>query len=669
MRLGKRASRKSLKPDRSRPKSVYAEHVKPRAHFEAVEHSSADEVLKHETASAPEDLQDLSESAGPANPVLGNGVDSPINGVAGTLQEEVVFTKVDLITDISKEESASALRNVVADRAAEDLLSEVEEFSPDINKEESTGASLTNQTDASIIVHVSRSTVHTAQTTEDGKETITTSTSSPENTETCAKTTVLKMPADHFTGCIISDDMNPIPIVNVSADSMALLLKDSQTHSKGLEEASTIISPESARNQSDSLSNSPYVEVEEHSPLPTAPETASPADLYCSPKFSLGAPKPDVTVNEQLLKIVSSEDVYSKEDDSNPFESARSEPGDKTLIESPFAQRRRHSVRLSLEELTPEEITEASVVFHDYTGTKEAEPTGEAPLDQLQSRTTAEDTCQTPPWADPIAAVEGGEISEEPVEVAKGKTRSGARFSDDTNMLIDFLSRAQARKLTQPSNIPMSAPKPLASPRRTPRKALAELDSNSPSTQRHSDIVNRPGTPPGKGKLGGIDFDNVEEGAPEPTSCRRSTRTRSTAPPKTTPSAPSFIPVRRADGTDPVVLQKSAAQELTIVTRANTRRNKGQAKIPSLTLQNRPTEGLELTAVKHGNKDAKSVGWDEKLVYFQNVTESTVVQEEKRPRVRRLRGLGAVNGTPAPKKMMADINIGTPASKRRGKIR
>ena len=658
-----------MKPDRSRPKSVFAEHIRLDAHIEALRRNAADEVIKPETASAPEDL---SESAGPANKVLGHGIDSPKNRVDGPPQNEAADTKVDLPTDMSKEDSASALQHVAADTAAEDPSAEVEEFSPNVNTEEPAGASLTNQTDALFIDPISRSTVQAAQTTEDGKETIATSTSSPKNTKISAKAAVPKILADHLTGCSISDDMNPIPIVNASVDYMALLSEDNQTRSGSLEETSTITSPENAQNHSDSLSSFPHVEVEDHRPLAATPDATSPTDLHWSPRFSLGAQKPDVTVNEQsstCLTRPQRENIYSKEDNSNLSESARSEPRKKPLIESPFAQRRRYSVRLSLEELSPEEITEASIVFHNYTGTKGTEPTSEAPLDQLQSQDTTEDTCQPSPRANPIAVAEGGETQEEPVEVTKGKTRSGARFSDDTNMLKDFLSRAQARKLTQPSILPTSAPKPLASPRRTPRKALAELDSNSPSTQRHSDIANRPGTPPGRGKLGIIDFDNVEEGAPEPTSCRRSTRTRSPAPPKATAGAPSFIPVRRADGTDPVVLQKSAAQELTIVTRANTRRNKGQAKIPSLTLQNLPTEGLELISVKHGKKDAKSVGWDEKLLYFHDVTELTVDEEEKRPRVRRLRGLGAVNGTPAPKKMMADINIGTPAPKRRGKVR
>jgi len=253
-------------------------------------------------------------------------------------------------------------------------------------------------------------------------------------------------------------------------------------------------------------------------------------------------------------------------------------------------------------------------------------------------------------------------------------TRSGARFSDDTNLLKDFLNRVQAKKKIGDIKKPASEP-PTTSPRRSPRKALTELTSNSPSPQKPKDLANRPGTPPGKQRLDAFSFDDVDELTAEPTSCRRSTRTRLPAPAKAPPGAPSFIPVRRADGTDAVVLQKSMAQELAVQTRANTRRNKGQSKPPSVALQNLTAETVETSSTRmHAHENVKSVGWDERLVYYSyhdlpNAAEEEG-KEEKRPKGRRLRGLGAANGTPAPKRV-ADVTNpkGTPAPRRRGKLR
>ena len=251
-------------------------------------------------------------------------------------------------------------------------------------------------------------------------------------------------------------------------------------------------------------------------------------------------------------------------------------------------------------------------------------------------------------------------------------TRSGARFSDDTNLLKDFLNRAQARKLAKDSKIPAQGPSG-TSPRRSPRKALAEMNSNSPSPQKPKDLATRPGTPPGKQRLDAFSFDDVDELTAEPTSCRRSNRTRPPTASKASAGAPSFIPVRRADGTDPVILQKSIAQDLAVQTRANTRRNKGQSKPPKLALQTLTAETTEVAANRErARANCRSVSWDEKLVYYQGIMEAAAEEEgkeEKRPKIRRLRGLGASNGTPAPKRVVDNsLAQGPPAPRRRGKI-
>ena len=252
------------------------------------------------------------------------------------------------------------------------------------------------------------------------------------------------------------------------------------------------------------------------------------------------------------------------------------------------------------------------------------------------------------------------------------RTRSGARFSDDTNMLKDFLNRAQARKAAKSqheSNEPNCVYK---SPRRSPRKILGQLDTNSPSPKKGSHSIPQPSTPKREGMKKLPEPDEIDELSIEAPSCRRSARTKILAPQaKTASGAPSYIPVRRQDGADPVVLQKSDAQELAIATRINTKRNKGQSKPPILTLRTLDPHDVEApTSRKHGRKGAKSVDWDERLIYFSENFEANEGEDDKRPKVKRVKGLGAVNGTPAPKRKVANIppRSGTPAPKRRGKV-
>lgn len=246
------------------------------------------------------------------------------------------------------------------------------------------------------------------------------------------------------------------------------------------------------------------------------------------------------------------------------------------------------------------------------------------------------------------------------------RTRSGTRFSDDTNMLKEFLNREKARKAAKELQAPVYTPAPIVSPRRSSRKAPADIAGNSPSPQNACRIANRPGTPPGKQKLRAIEVDDPDEVTTEPASCRRSTRTRLFTPAKTTSDVPSFIPVRRADGVDTVVLQKSLAQELAIVTRSNTRRNKGQSKPPKLTLQTLSAESLDdarITSMRKPNP--KSVSWDEALVSCCNASdlkEGKEGKEGKRPKMRKLSSRGAVHSTPTAKKLISELSSSQGAS-------
>ncbi|MCJ1399200.1 hypothetical protein MMC11_002402 [Xylographa trunciseda] len=257
------------------------------------------------------------------------------------------------------------------------------------------------------------------------------------------------------------------------------------------------------------------------------------------------------------------------------------------------------------------------------------------------------------------------------------QTRSGARYSDDTNMLKDFLNRANAKKAAKSKEIAVVSCGD-QSPRRSPRKVLGQLDRNSPSPIKSRDpitcIINNP---PENDSLDLPNGDNDnDELCGESKSHRRSARTCTIMPEKNTLGTLCLIPVRRPDGPEPIVLQRSAAQELANTTRANTRRNKGLSKLPRVMLETLAGAIIEDAPVKkHETRAAKSVEWDKKLVYFQQSVDREMCKEKKegkaegRPKTRRLKEPGAVSGTPAPKRVL-DIDYpsnGTPAPKRRGK--
>lgn len=232
------------------------------------------------------------------------------------------------------------------------------------------------------------------------------------------------------------------------------------------------------------------------------------------------------------------------------------------------------------------------------------------------------------------------------------EVRLGSRLSDDTNMLKDFLDRVKAKKAAMGADMSEAIRPVSASPLKSPRKVLAAVDTNLPSPRRSQEIANRPGTPPGKHVVESSDLDELDDDAVEASSFRRSARVRLPGPQKLARATPSLIPVRRPNVSEPVILQKSIAQELALLTRANTRRNKGRSKPADLTILALATEPVQLDApVREMREGAKQVAWDETLVYH---LEGEAKQGEKRkPKMRRLKGLGTANGTPAAKKEVA----------------
>jgi hypothetical protein len=75
-------------------------------------------------------------------------------------------------------------------------------------------------------------------------------------------------------------------------------------------------------------------------------------------------------------------------------------------------------------------------------------------------------------------------------------------------------------------------------------------------------------------------------------------------------------------------------------------------------------------------RKGKEVSWKEEPTYFGMQADDAEEAGERRkaedkPRARKIRRLGAANGTPAPKKMMAEdaMDVRTPVLRKRGKVK
>ncbi|KAF2754726.1 hypothetical protein EJ05DRAFT_513658 [Pseudovirgaria hyperparasitica] len=277
----------------------------------------------------------------------------------------------------------------------------------------------------------------------------------------------------------------------------------------------------------------------------------------------------------------------------------------------------------------------------------------------------------------------------------------------DTAILKDFLSRAAASKANR-SNI-IHKRESLSNRRdsdaikqalASPRKALEDKDPNSPSPRKKL-VKDMPSSRSAKDLLA-QDVDDMEDDtmrlddtmklddATIP-STRRSVRTRSSRiPPPSTLPTPNRISIRTSSQEPVVASKKTEAQELALLTRNNTRRNKGSALNAFSRLKKLETE-TALDSPYHSSDDettrnlpGRHIRWDEQLAYFQDsegksvqltaaLPVPTLVAAEKAaeaveqgsgtagdsrkrksrdseasstPKVRRIRGLGASNGTP-----------------------
>ncbi|GAD97042.1 hypothetical protein AOR_1_1860154 [Paecilomyces variotii No. 5] len=227
------------------------------------------------------------------------------------------------------------------------------------------------------------------------------------------------------------------------------------------------------------------------------------------------------------------------------------------------------------------------------------------------------------------AASEGKSLIAEEATLIRSALRSSALDGDDEELLSDFLSRAKAKRAANAAGTPkdgdQSVPADLLPESPTPRsrRALEELDTNSPSLQPASPVKND----------GAADEDrrDAEPVEPEDQLASPTRRRSSRAKPKKAskraapPAVPKEIPVRRPKGTEFVFLQRTEAQDLALATRRNTKRNRGTAQMPKqmlAALAQRLEEDSDSTTSpsrshRRRGKKGKTVSWSEQLVEYE----------------------------------------------------
>jgi hypothetical protein len=217
-----------------------------------------------------------------------------------------------------------------------------------------------------------------------------------------------------------------------------------------------------------------------------------------------------------------------------------------------------------------------------------------------------------------------------------------------------------------------------SSPAKNTRQALANISMNPMSPSQSAQTELKPDEP--------MEDELNDDQVTSP--CRRSSRPRLPKPQKSVvPAIPNTIPVRRSNGTEFIFLQRTEAMQIALATRNNTKRNKGEALPPVARLETIAAGEVSPTKEKKkGSKTAKKVQWDENLTQEQmdavleeqaviveheqetkpepqmKTDEKTVAEAEKSEKKERkkVKRLGTVNGTPAPKKVMAATALPVP---------
>jgi hypothetical protein len=286
-----------------------------------------------------------------------------------------------------------------------------------------------------------------------------------------------------------------------------------------------------------------------------------------------------------------------------------------------------------------------------------------------------------------------------PMQSAQDDVTMTIALDDDTALLKDFLNRAKANKAKAEKAAVLTHRRESLQNRRdsdvirhalaSPRKALEEKDPNSPSKYDNELMLDLSQTLTLNMDSNALSSPNTEladdgEPADEKSSrgSRRSTRAKKSrlpAPPASAAQAPpqtSKIAIRRPDGTEHVVLKKSDAQELSLITRNNTRKNKQGAFCVTVRLMKLAMDSANLPPLDESTRElvvGKNIRWDEQLAYYQENPEVVAereslatpdelsmpdaastpsakpknkVSKNSTPKIRRVRGLGTANGTP-----------------------
>ncbi|RAR05366.1 hypothetical protein DDE83_007392 [Stemphylium lycopersici] len=275
-------------------------------------------------------------------------------------------------------------------------------------------------------------------------------------------------------------------------------------------------------------------------------------------------------------------------------------------------------------------------------------------------------------------------------------------FDDDTAMLKDFLNRAAASK-AEKAAITTHRRESLQNRRdsdvvrhalASPRKALEEKDPNSP-TKLNPELtldlsqaltLSPPIETLSSPTVCATETESADDKNAQGT--RRSSRAKKSRLPAPAPTGPAPAPkiaIRRNDGNEVVVLKKDDAKVLADLTRANTRKNKQGAYGVTVRLMKAQMEAMTLPPIDDTTKEliiGKNVRWDEQLAYYQEnpdtlanalaeaeslatpdelgFSDSAAPEPKKKtkkkkektsktstPKVRRVKGLGTANGTPA----------------------
>ena len=282
-------------------------------------------------------------------------------------------------------------------------------------------------------------------------------------------------------------------------------------------------------------------------------------------------------------------------------------------------------------------------VLQNELGTESAES-----IDEEEAESASEDELADHNKGELIFAKYGTNTA--PEISASPRKRKAPRLSDDTSILKDFLMRTQAKRTAQAQAAQLLSaklgPSIQLSPRRSPRRAApTPTQERTYSSKRKASEIT-PDTPTKTAAAHNEDGDEDELCSPVKDS-RRSTRTRPTAT-RTGIAAPSLIPLRRPGGQEPVKLKNTETQEMAMATRTNTRRNKGQSKMPRFVLEELSTK--EPSPIKARGRPPKNkvVEWqkDEKLVSYLGEKTAKAVGG-KQEKQKRSKGLGTANGTPA----------------------